>query len=203
MGILNNCAIGFCRMPYHISELVDYFHKAGLEGFSVMRVSGSSIILMFEDEGKRKEILASGALDGWLENVGIWIPNMLIPNRRTWLSVSDWRRHIDEELDLRVGDQCFPIRVTEIEEAIGPKCDCFCELVEESQSFGKRDSGEEEGDQSNDSVMKVADNRSCSRGTVVPNLIMSKIVNSLEVDRMWEGNKMVDWRIMESASWMA
>ncbi|KAK8569149.1 hypothetical protein V6N12_007681 [Hibiscus sabdariffa] len=168
-----------------------------------MHVAGSSIILMFEDEGKCEKILASGALDEWLENVGIWIPNMPIPNHRTWLSVSDWRNHIDEELDLRVGDQCFPIRVIEIEETIGPKCDCCCELVEESQSSEKRDGGDDEEERRSDSVMKVVDNGTFSKETVVSNLIMLKTVNSLEVDRMWEGNKMVDWCVIESDSGMA
>ncbi|KAK8600705.1 hypothetical protein V6N13_059557 [Hibiscus sabdariffa] len=123
-----------------------------------MHGAGSSIIPMFEVKGKREKILASGALDEWLENVRIWIPNMLILNRQTWLS--------------------------------------------ESQSSGKNDGGDEEEERRSDSVMKVADNGMFSKETVVPNSIMSKTMNSLEVDRMWEGNKMVDWRVIKSDSGM-
>ncbi|KAK8478408.1 hypothetical protein V6N13_009837 [Hibiscus sabdariffa] len=40
-------------------------------------------------------------------------------------------------------------------------------------------------------------------GTVVPNSLLSKPLNSEEVERMWEENKVEDWRVMETTSWMA
>ncbi|KAK8700408.1 hypothetical protein V6N13_018805 [Hibiscus sabdariffa] len=42
-----------------------------------------------------------------------------------------------------------------------------------------------------------------SRGTVVPDSIQSKALNSMEMERMWEGNKRVDLRMRDTASWMA
>ncbi|KAK8529235.1 hypothetical protein V6N12_060022 [Hibiscus sabdariffa] len=95
MAILKNCAMGFSRRPYQIAELADKFRKAGLNGFSIMRVTGSMIVLLFDDEDRWKEVLAAGVLDEWLENLGIWIPSMPIPNRRTWLSGS----HVSSEQD--------------------------------------------------------------------------------------------------------
>ncbi|KAK9033098.1 hypothetical protein V6N11_018136 [Hibiscus sabdariffa] len=54
------------------------------------------IILMFDDEDRRKEVLTAGVLDEWIENLGIWIPSMPIPNYRTWLSGS----HVSGEQDV-------------------------------------------------------------------------------------------------------
>ncbi|KAK8571555.1 hypothetical protein V6N12_027640 [Hibiscus sabdariffa] len=64
MEILNNCAVGFSCKPYQISDLAGYFRKARLDGFNVLRMADASILLMFDDEGKRKrkEIMESGVL---------------------------------------------------------------------------------------------------------------------------------------------
>ncbi|KAK9018747.1 hypothetical protein V6N11_033794 [Hibiscus sabdariffa] len=237
--------MGFSRRPFRIAELADKFRKAGLNGFSIMRVTGSMIILMFDDEDKRQEVLRAGVLDEWIENLGIWIPSMPIPNRRTWLSVSgipihawsgktfsnivkmwgeiasvdietlapstferarfqietDLSYHIDETLDLLVGDQCFPIRVTEIEEAIGPKCDCCCELIEGSQISGEQDDNEEIVELKESSAVKSAS--PVSRETFVPDSIQSHALKSMEMERMCEGNKKVDLRVRDTAGWMA
>ncbi|KAK8481353.1 hypothetical protein V6N11_018824 [Hibiscus sabdariffa] len=83
IAIVKNCALGFSRRPYRIVELANKFRKAGLNGFSIMRITGSMIILMFDDEDKRKEVLAAEVLDERIENLGNWIPLMPIPNRRT------------------------------------------------------------------------------------------------------------------------
>ncbi|KAL4278224.1 hypothetical protein GQ457_03G019690 [Hibiscus cannabinus] len=247
MEILNVCAIGFYRRPYKVVELANKFRLAGLQGFRVMRIAGSLMLLMFDDDTMRQNVLASGKLDEWLENVGLLNSRMPIPNRRTWLSISglsiqvcsektfgniaslwgelvqinvetlvlssferarfqiktDWRFHIDEDLEVRVGEYCFLIRVTEIEEAIGPKCDCSCELVEESEWSGKQDGKEDEKERIVVSAMKGGDGENYSKETVMPNSISLTAMNTLEMDKMWEDNKVVDWCAMETASWMA
>ncbi|KAK8614222.1 hypothetical protein V6N13_122591 [Hibiscus sabdariffa] len=215
MGILKNCAVGFSRKPYQISDLAGFFRKAGLEGFSVMRIASSSILLMFDEEGQRKEILESGVLNecgipihAWsettFENVArVWGElsrvdiETLVPSsfeRARFQIETDWSGHIDETLDLRVGDQSFPLRVTEIEEAIGPKCDCVCELVGDFQDASKSVSDGEEKERRHASVLEGRKGVSNSTETIVPNSIMSKTVNSIEINRMWEGNKRVDWQ---------
>ncbi|KAK8978723.1 hypothetical protein V6N11_001729 [Hibiscus sabdariffa] len=113
----------------------------------------------------------------------------------------DDKRRIN--LELRVGEQCFPIRVTEIEEAIGPKCDCSCELMEESEFSGKHDKKEDAKERIDASAVKGRDSGNNSVGSVVPNSISLKAMNSLEVEKLWEANKLVDWHVMETASWMA
>ncbi|KAL4366301.1 hypothetical protein GQ457_05G014210 [Hibiscus cannabinus] len=195
-----------------------------------MRVTGSMIILMFDDEDRRKEI-----------------PSMPIPNRRTWLSVSgipihawsektfgniakmwgeiacvdieslapstferarfhietDWSEHIDETLDLLVGDQCFPIRVTKIEEVIGTKCDCCYELLEGSHVSGEQDDNEEIVENKKRSAVKSASPMPMLREIVVPDSIQSQAMRTMEFERMWEGNTQVDLRVRDTASWMA
>ncbi|KAK8549183.1 hypothetical protein V6N13_063579 [Hibiscus sabdariffa] len=71
MAVLNLCAIGFCRRPYRVAELASKFCKVGLQGFSVMCIAGSMMLLMFDDDKMRHELLASGKLDEWLEKSNI------------------------------------------------------------------------------------------------------------------------------------
>ncbi|KAK8689637.1 hypothetical protein V6N13_088350 [Hibiscus sabdariffa] len=101
------------------------------------------------------------------------------------------------------GFSCFPIRVTEIEEAIGPKCDSSCELVEESEFSGKHDEKEDVKEKIDTSVAKGGDSGNYSVGIVMPNSVSLKAMNSLEMEKMWEANKLVHWHVMETASWMA
>ncbi|KAK8574458.1 hypothetical protein V6N12_062151 [Hibiscus sabdariffa] len=167
IAILKNCALGFSRRPYRIAELEDKFRKAGLNGFSIMRVTGSMIILMFDDEDKRKEVLAAGVLDEWIENLGTWIPSMPILNRQ----------------------------------AIGPKCDCCCELLEGSQASSEQDDNEEIVE--NKERREIKSVSPMPMETVVPDSIQSQAVKSMELVRMWEGNMQLDLRVRDTASWMA
>ncbi|KAK8675799.1 hypothetical protein V6N13_033862 [Hibiscus sabdariffa] len=57
--------------------------------------------------------------------------------------------------------------------------------------------------QSNGSEVKGAVQETCLEGTVVPNSLISKSMNSMEMVRMWKGNKVEDWRVIETTSWMA
>ncbi|KAK8608779.1 hypothetical protein V6N13_024192 [Hibiscus sabdariffa] len=52
------------------------------------------------------------------------------------------------------------------------------------------------------SAVKGGDGENYSEETVVPNSISLTAMNTLEVDKIWEDNKVVDWRVMETASWM-
>ncbi|KAK8554033.1 hypothetical protein V6N12_031011 [Hibiscus sabdariffa] len=105
--------------------------------------------------------------------------------------------------ETKPGDQSFPLGVTEIEEAIGPKCDCVCELVEDSQAASKSVSDVEENERRHASVLEGTKGMSYSGETIVPNSIMSKTINSIEMNRFWEENKRVDWRVLEHDSGIA
>ncbi|KAK8662209.1 hypothetical protein V6N13_091796 [Hibiscus sabdariffa] len=77
-----------------------------------------------------------------------------------------------------------------------------CELVEESELSGKQDGKKDEKARIAVSAVKGGDCENSSEETVVPNSISLTAMNTLEVDKMWEDNKVVDWRVMETASWM-
>ncbi|KAK8527236.1 hypothetical protein V6N12_054458 [Hibiscus sabdariffa] len=79
--------------------------------------------------------------------------------------------HIDEELDVRVGDLVYSVRVTEIEETIRPKCDCCCVLMDEEEldTLEAKDSGQPKH------VTREVSEMTCSMDdTVVSNSILSK-----------------------------
>ncbi|KAK8530797.1 hypothetical protein V6N12_013298 [Hibiscus sabdariffa] len=54
LEILRSCAFGYCRHPFSMLELAKEFRAAGLEGFTVMRVSGSLVLLMFINDDQRR-----------------------------------------------------------------------------------------------------------------------------------------------------
>ncbi|KAL4295366.1 hypothetical protein GQ457_12G017090 [Hibiscus cannabinus] len=87
MEILRFCAVGFYRKPYLLLDLAREFRSACLEGFTVMRMAGSVVLLMFADAEKRRSVIENGCLDPWLENLMDWSPEFRLPNRRVWLSV--------------------------------------------------------------------------------------------------------------------
>ncbi|KAK8624171.1 hypothetical protein V6N13_065524 [Hibiscus sabdariffa] len=153
--------MGVCRRPFSIAELANNIRKVGLDGFSVMRATGSLFILMFDNDKK---------------------------NARKSYKQEFW---------------CFIIRATKIEEAIGPKCDCCCELLEESRSSEEQHGETGVVEQRHGGEVKGAICEDESEGTVVPNSLLSKPLNLREVERMWEENKVEDWRVMETNSWMA
>ncbi|KAK8554380.1 hypothetical protein V6N12_031344 [Hibiscus sabdariffa] len=74
LDILQNCATGFCRHPYRLSDLVKEYRDAKSEGFTVMWIVGSLVFLMFVDMSMRKKVLDEHQLDKWLENVIKWSP---------------------------------------------------------------------------------------------------------------------------------
>ncbi|KAK8987479.1 hypothetical protein V6N11_027229 [Hibiscus sabdariffa] len=90
-------------------------------------------------------------------------------------------------------DVIFQVRITQIEEAIGPKCGCCCEVIVDSD-LGKPDN--------NNTKVESLDNSSFNRqqihstGTFVPNSLKSASVKN----DLLEVNKRDDLRAMTSMS---
>ncbi|KAK8512037.1 hypothetical protein V6N12_018518 [Hibiscus sabdariffa] len=124
LDILQNCAIGFCRHPYRLRDLAKEFRDAKCEGFTVMRIVGSLVLLMFVDMSMRKKVLDEHQLDKFqVDPRTLAHPSF---ERSRFQVESDWLIQIDEKIDLQIGDKVFPVRVVEMEEAVSPKCDCCC-----------------------------------------------------------------------------
>ncbi|KAK8481881.1 hypothetical protein V6N12_035142, partial [Hibiscus sabdariffa] len=106
---------------------------------------------------------------------------------------TDWTFHIDEIIDVHVDDVIFQVQITQIEEEIGPKCGCCCEVVVDSDS-GKPDK--------NNTKVESLDNNSFNRQqihstrTFVPNSLKSASVKN----DLLEVNKRDDLRAMTSMS---
>ncbi|KAK8980611.1 hypothetical protein V6N11_063211 [Hibiscus sabdariffa] len=144
LDILQNCAIGFCRHPYRLRDLAKEFRDAKCEGFTVMRIVGSLVLLMFVDMSMRKKrvwlsacgILIHSWYEGTFKNIAVIWGDLVQVDPRTlahpsfersrFQVESDWLIQIDEKIDLQIGDKVFPVRVVEMEEAVSPKCDCCC-----------------------------------------------------------------------------
>ncbi|KAL4333507.1 hypothetical protein GQ457_07G016390 [Hibiscus cannabinus] len=234
-----------------ILHLAKEFWAAGLEGFTVMRVSGSLVLLMFLNEDQRRSILDKDVLQQWLENVMEWSPGLQLPNRRVWLSAwgipihawseatfkriaalwgdlvfvdsgtlapvsferahflieTDWFAHIDEMIELCLGEHVFPVRVVAFEEAFEQQCDCCCEKGVESDGISEAKVTADKNEKSTE-MLEIRDSsrveeslrKASIEETVVPNYV-SHGVDSVElVERMWEGNKREDWRVLELPS---
>ncbi|KAL4378615.1 hypothetical protein GQ457_02G032850 [Hibiscus cannabinus] len=251
LEILRFCAVGYCCRQCSVLDLVKEFRAAGLEGFTVMRDSGSLVLLMFLNEDQRRLILDKDVLQQWLENVMEWSPGLQLPNRRVWLSAwgipihawseatfkriaalwgdlvsvdsetlasvsferahflieTDWFAHIDEMIELCLGEHVFPVRVVAFEEVVEQQCDCCCKKGVESDGISEAKVTADKNDKSTE-MLEIRDSSRVEESlrkafveeTVVPNSV-SHGVDSVEmVERMWKGNKREDWRVLELPS---
>ncbi|KAK9004444.1 hypothetical protein V6N11_002244 [Hibiscus sabdariffa] len=206
LDILRKCVIGFCRRTYSMLDLAKEFCAAGLEGFTIMRISRAMVLIMFHDLDSRKCLLGENVLDLWLENVSDWSPMMKIPNRRVWLSIpsgDELSPEHDEQVELQVGDDIFVIRVAELEEVHVAKCDCCC-MADEVLCSGSLSQGGENTIDSpaasdcDTSLVHLGMQRNSSiEDTVVPNSVSMVEETPSHIARLWEDNWRVDDRVID------
>ncbi|MFQ6639550.1 hypothetical protein Gotur_014452 [Gossypium turneri] len=62
--------------------------EAGLVGFSVVRISGTIVLMVFQSEEKMKEVASEQGkiLDEWFLKKQVWTDSIKMENRRVWLS---------------------------------------------------------------------------------------------------------------------
>ncbi|MBA0659161.1 hypothetical protein Goklo_011319 [Gossypium klotzschianum] len=62
--------------------------EAGLVGFSIVRISGTIVLMVFESEEKMKEVVLEQGkiLDEWFLKKQVWTDSIKMENRRVWLS---------------------------------------------------------------------------------------------------------------------
>ncbi|KAK8578490.1 hypothetical protein V6N13_100327 [Hibiscus sabdariffa] len=110
-------------------------------------------------------------------------------------------------IELCLGEHVFPVRVVAFEEAVEQQCDCCCEkgvefdgISEAKVAADKNHKSTEMLETRDSSRVEESLRKASAEETVVPNSV-SHGVDSVEmVERMWEGNKREDWRVLELPS---
>ncbi|KAK8554210.1 hypothetical protein V6N12_031179 [Hibiscus sabdariffa] len=112
----------------------------------------------------------------------------------------------EEKLEI-LREHVFPVRVVAFEEAVEQQCDCCCEKGVESDDISEAKVAADKNHKSTE-MLETRDSsrveeslrKASVEETVVPNSV-SHGVDSVEmVERMWEGNKREDWRVLELPS---
>ncbi|KAL4346648.1 hypothetical protein GQ457_17G018690 [Hibiscus cannabinus] len=206
MEILRFCAVGFCRKPYMLLDLAREFRSSCLEGFTVMRMAGSVVLLMFADAEKLWGVPIHAWSTETFKNIaGLWGElvqvdvETLVPStfERCHFQVeTDWNQQINESIELQLHDQNFQIRVVEFEEYINTKSECCCGADEDSSKTERTvqeslHSAKAFSDGSNPAEVVVED-------TVVPESV--EVISSDQLQRMWDGNVRDDMRVGEFVS---
>ncbi|MBA0623592.1 hypothetical protein Godav_009045 [Gossypium davidsonii] len=85
---LQRCLVGWCKNFIKIEDLAMKMSEAGLVGFSIVRISGTIVLMVFESEEKMKEVVLEQGkiLDEWFLKKQVWTDSIKMENRRVWLS---------------------------------------------------------------------------------------------------------------------
>ncbi|MBA0820299.1 hypothetical protein Gohar_019590 [Gossypium harknessii] len=85
---LQRCLVGWCKHFIKIEDLAMKMSEAGLVGFSIVRISGTIVLMVFESEEKMKEVVLEQGkiLDEWFLKKQVWTDSIKMENRSVWLS---------------------------------------------------------------------------------------------------------------------
>ncbi|KAK9033174.1 hypothetical protein V6N11_018211 [Hibiscus sabdariffa] len=86
-AVLERSAVGVCRRPISLELLAAGLESDQIRGFHLMRLSGSRVLLIFQDIQVRTRVIELPALDNWFESVMVWSPRACKLNRRVWLTM--------------------------------------------------------------------------------------------------------------------
>ncbi|KAK8515904.1 hypothetical protein V6N13_096760 [Hibiscus sabdariffa] len=86
--VLQHCSIGWCRSPISNSCLVEEIRLEEISGVHVMRLAGSSVLLIFDSVEVQQQVMHSGVLDRWFSRVvESSLEDSVLDCRRVWVSV--------------------------------------------------------------------------------------------------------------------
>ncbi|KAK8578523.1 hypothetical protein V6N13_100359 [Hibiscus sabdariffa] len=85
--VLETCAVAWCKGRLRGEALVKELQQAGFTSYSVMRVAGEVVLLLFVTEEERKTVLDRLDLDKWFVKVLPWLPDIDFDSRSVWVSV--------------------------------------------------------------------------------------------------------------------
>ncbi|KAK8991875.1 hypothetical protein V6N11_044773 [Hibiscus sabdariffa] len=88
LEVLGRCLIGWCRHPILNSDLVAALRAEKFEGVRVLRMSGSSVLLIFNNIENRWQVKERDVLSTWFDRVSkLCEDDSSFENRRVWVSV--------------------------------------------------------------------------------------------------------------------
>ncbi|KAK8685548.1 hypothetical protein V6N13_041548 [Hibiscus sabdariffa] len=86
-AVLERSTVGVCRRPITLELLAVGLESDQIRGFHLMRLSGSRVLLIFQDIQVRSRVVELSALDNWFESVLVWSPRACKSNQRVWLTM--------------------------------------------------------------------------------------------------------------------
>ncbi|KAK8624583.1 hypothetical protein V6N13_089475 [Hibiscus sabdariffa] len=88
LEVLGRCLIGRCRHSILNLNLEDALCAEKLEGVRVLRMFGSSVLLIFENIENRRQVKERDVLSTWFDRVSKWCEDdSSFENRRVWVSI--------------------------------------------------------------------------------------------------------------------
>ncbi|KAK9026766.1 hypothetical protein V6N11_039600 [Hibiscus sabdariffa] len=94
LSVLETCALGWVKEAVSIRVLAKEMATAGLDGFEIMWVAGSMVLLAFPDVNLRQRLLSQDVLSTWFGHLEDWSASAEYTSRRAWLSISGLPIHL-------------------------------------------------------------------------------------------------------------
>ncbi|KAE8672566.1 G patch domain-containing protein TGH [Hibiscus syriacus] len=86
LHVLSKCLVGWCKNFIKIGNLASQMQAKCLFGFSLMRVGGNVILMVFEDSASLRSVKndKSETLAKWFSRVEVWSESLVVECRRVW-----------------------------------------------------------------------------------------------------------------------
>ncbi|KAK9008964.1 hypothetical protein V6N11_080440 [Hibiscus sabdariffa] len=86
-AVLERLAVGVCMRLISLELLAVGLESDQIRGFHLMWLSGSRVLLIFQDIQVRTRVVELPTLDNWFESDLVWCPRACKSNRRVWLTM--------------------------------------------------------------------------------------------------------------------
>ncbi|KAL4351562.1 hypothetical protein GQ457_06G013110 [Hibiscus cannabinus] len=101
LSMLETCALGLVKEAVSMKVLAKEMAAAGLDGFEIMWVAGSIVLLAFPDVNSRQRLLSQDVLSTWFGRLEEWSASAEYAFQRAWLSISGLPIHLWSEGSFR------------------------------------------------------------------------------------------------------
>ncbi|KAE8676254.1 hypothetical protein F3Y22_tig00111621pilonHSYRG00386 [Hibiscus syriacus] len=87
LQVLSNCLVGWCKNFIKLGNLANQIQVKGLAGFTLMRVVGNVVLMVFEDSDSLRSVKDDKleTLAEWFSRVETWSESLAVECRLVWL----------------------------------------------------------------------------------------------------------------------